>query len=548
MNKIYDHFNFGRPEIARMPGAFGALACILLSAVGLLPLAAAPPAPPAAGQAPAKPAPRVLAVLSSDSSIYEEGLAGIRSTTGAALDIVYLNILEAEESDARPFLERADTQDYALVVAIGAEAGQQVYAHVKKTPVAFSMLSVPRALPAPVDNLCGVSMRIPMEEYFRVLKEISPKARRVHSFFSTHRGEYLTGEGEYVDLQYGLVFSHEKVADPGTFRERLAAIKGRVDAFYIAADPLYDRRRFEQLSQFARENSIVLFSGFRSLVFAGATFGIAPDYNRIGSLTGRMIERMVTGRSDCAREGIILADRSAYFFYLNPKFARESRVSLPDSIRERARNVRLLRAGIEFFNEGKFKSARAIFDHLLERDPSSSAVRYYKERVTAHLNGRAIGALLSDAGRNIAEGKLESARASYERVLAIQPGHLPAKEGLARVSSLQQARAEDAYRGGRVFVALGLLEAAVRSEHGSERASSRLREIRALESHRAPVLIGNGRAMYTERNYVGAMQVFSDVLLLSPGNKTALEYLRLSRKKKAAMDRLREKIRGAQER
>ena len=485
---------------------------------------------------------RVLVVLSSDSSIYEEGLAGLRSASRATLTIAYLNVLEAEETEARPFLERADSAGYRLVVAIGAEAAQQVYTYVKRTPVVFSMLSVPRALPVPLQSLCGVSMRIPMEEYFRVLKEIAPQAKRVHSFYSTPAGDYLTGEGEYADLRHGLVYSHERI-EPGRFGERLNALKGNADAFYVAADPLYDRRRFEELSAFARKNGLILFSGFRSLVFAGATFGIAPDYYRIGSLTGQMVARIIAKESNCAKEGIVLPDRSAYFFYLNWKFSRESGVRIPAAIRERARNIRLLRAGIEFFNEGKLKSARAIFDHLLEKDPGNAAALYYRARVAARLNGSAIDELLAEARRHMEAGLLSEAGRAFARVLDIQPRHAAAVQGLIRVSRLQQEQAEAAYRSGRLYVALTLLEAAVRSHNENEEAVSRLREIRVRESYRVSDLIATGRAMYTQRNYPGAIRVLSDALLLSPGNKTATEYLRLSHRKGAAMERLRQKIR-----
>src|SRR5690606_16981027 len=115
---------------------------------------------------------------------------------------LYLNELEARRGGARDYLQRADAGGrFKLIVAVGSAAGALVYANVKRTPVVFSMVSVPRALDASGSRLCGVSMHIPAEEYFVALRGIAPDARRIHAFYSSDRGDYLTAEGEYSDLR-----------------------------------------------------------------------------------------------------------------------------------------------------------------------------------------------------------------------------------------------------------------------------------------------------------------------------------------------------------
>lgn len=489
---------------------------------------------------------RVLAVLSSDNSIYAEGLAGIRSGTAATVDVIYLNVLEAEVGSPTEYLSRLDRDGrYPLIIAVGSEAGRRVYASVRKTPVVFSMLSVPRALPVAPEKLCGVSMRIPMDAYFQALRELAPHARRVHAFYSTARGEFLTGEGEYADARHGLLYSREKISNVALFGERLRRLKGKIDAFYVVADPLFDRERFTELSRFAVENKVILFSGFRSLVSAGATFGIAPDYSKIGSLTGRMVERILHSGKKCSTEGIIMPDRSAYFFYLNAPYAQRSGVRVPPAIAERAQKVRLLRAGIEFFHEGRFKSARIVFENILERDPGNPAAQDYRDRIVAKQSGAAIAALLQEAARKIAARDYTEAREAFERVLSLNPRSPAARAGLVRVSALQQKRGEELYASGQVFAALRTLGGAVRTNAENRDAQERIVDIRAREAHRLAALIHNGREMYSVRNYAGAIETFSNALLLAPGHKVAGEYVRLSRQKYAAMERLRRKIRQA---
>ena len=64
-------------------------------------------------------------------------------------------------------------------------------------------------------------------------------------------------------------------------------------------DPLYSNLEFETLSEFAKKNNIVLMTSFPALVKVGATFGISPDYSKIGVLTGQMANKLYAGTSTC---------------------------------------------------------------------------------------------------------------------------------------------------------------------------------------------------------------------------------------------------------
>lgn len=77
-------------------------------------------------------------------------------------------------------------------------------------------------------------------------------------------------------------------------------------------DPLYSNVEFEQLSEFAKKNNIILMTSFPALVKVGATFGISPDYSKIGVLTGQIANRINMKTSTCGEERVILPDQSSF--------------------------------------------------------------------------------------------------------------------------------------------------------------------------------------------------------------------------------------------
>jgi ABC-type uncharacterized transport system substrate-binding protein len=108
-------------------------------------------------------------------------------------------------------------------------------------------------------------MDISVGEFFQTLKDINPDAKSVYSFYSSPEGEHSASEGEYNDLKYKLYYHKIKVNTQNDFDSYLEEIKGKADAFYMVNDPLYGKDQFEKLSEFAKNNKIILMTSFTTL-------------------------------------------------------------------------------------------------------------------------------------------------------------------------------------------------------------------------------------------------------------------------------------------
>jgi ABC-type uncharacterized transport system substrate-binding protein len=488
---------------------------------------------------------QVIEVLvTSDNSIYEQGLYGIQSVLKSEIKITYLDILTDEQPDLALYFRELESTGVPLFIAIGPAAAKVAKENLKRTPLIFSMVNSPKSLALETGDICGVSMDISVGEFFQTLKDINPDAKSVYSFYSSPEGEHSASEGEYNDLKYKLYYHKMKVNTQNDINSYLDEIKGKADAFYMVNDPLYGKDQFEKLSEFAKNNKIILMTSFTTLVKIGATFGISPDYSKLGVLTGQMAERILSGESSCQKERVLLPDQSS--FYLNEDYANSSGIIIPEAIIARAKLTNLFTIGISKLNEGKLKSAKIIFDSILKKDPKNLAASTYRELILEKLTGTETKKLLISAEKNFKEGLFTQSRADYQRILNLNPNLLVAKQGyeqsLIGQSEQERYSGSNFAKNGKYFEAIKMYLASLRTWPSNSKATADLASTRNHEIAKVPNFVDEGIKSYNNRDYELSIKNFENVLLVDPGNKEASEYLRLSYKKQEAIKVLKGKI------
>ncbi|EPG76491.1 oligopeptide ABC transporter, oligopeptide-binding protein [Leptospira fainei serovar Hurstbridge str. BUT 6] len=481
-------------------------------------------------------------LLSSDNSIYEQALYGIQSTLDHPAKVSYVDLIQSENKDISSYFRELEATNTKLLIAIGPIALKLAGENITKIPVIFTMVSNPKSFGFNSGNICGVGMDISIAEFFKTIKELSPNAEKVITFYSQPEGEFFATEGDYVDLKYKLLFSKRKVSEEN-FRSNLEKIKGEYDAFIIIKDPLYNRSVFEELSSFAQKNKIILGAPFPALVRAGTTFGISPEYNKLGIETGDLANRILSEKSSCKTEKFILPDKPAFF--LNETYAAESGLNVPIEIKERAKLTQLFAVGINLLNEGKLKSARVIFETILKKDPNNQSVSSYLQLVIEKMTGGKTKELLQSADEYYKKGNYSQSRAEYQKVLFINPNLQVARDGLATAtfaqSEAERISAEHLARNGKVFDAIKMYLSSLRTYPQNSKSSGELNHIRVSEFSKISEYLKEGINLYSQREYENSIRIFEHILLIDPLDKRAQEYLRLSNKKKEAIQILQAK-------
>jgi len=426
-----------------------------------------------------------------------------------------------------------------LVITFGLKATSLAEENLKKTPILFTFVISPKTLKLGNGRLCGIGMHISIQEFFKTLKEIRPNASRVMAFYSSAQGKNLATEGEYLDLHHEVLYTKKNV-DPDDFSDELLNLKGKIDAFHLVADPLYTKKNFKLLSDFCKKHSIVLMTGFRSLVNIGATFGFGRDSSKMGILTGKLANRLLSGKSSCGQE-IITIPKQALFF-LNEQYARESNIQLPQSVIQRAKQNRLMAEGIDLFNQLKFKQARYLFEALLEKDHKNTDAQYYVQLIIQKQSGKKIAKLISQAQNNFIKKEFGLAIKKYHEVLVLNANSHEAKKGYSKsriaLSEVERVAGTKLSQAGKSFQAIRKYLASLKTWPDNAKGRKALTILRNGQRKKIPKYLQDGISLYSMRDYQRAINTFQNIILVTPGHKKATEYLRLARKKKKAIDAL----------
>ena len=493
----------------------------------------------AAGLAAGSPEPQKIAILvSSDTGIYADALTGLQSVIESTqTEVTYLDTLDEEDSARKAYFD--SVRDSRLIVSIGSAATRTALRHAGDHKLVFSMVNAARTLGVKSRaDVCGVSMDVSLGEFFKSLRDIAPQAKRIYAFYSTDEGEYLAQEGDHLDLRYGLDFHRVRLSDRGALSSALGDIKGKADAIYLVPDALYDSESFQILSEFCKANGIVLMTSFSSLMQAGATFSVRPDYTRIGSMTGEMVRRVLSGQS-CTEHGALVVFPEQTFFSVNESYARDSGLTIAPEILRRGQRTRLFLAAVNLMNEGKPRSALSAFRSILRDDPANAAARSYQDRLVERISGDKTRGIIESARRFVRENNFERALQSYRQVLDINPGHLEAQDGvrsvLLRLSNDSMARGKaqtDPFSAARLYTQ------ALKYKPDNVQAQEALNRIRAQERAGLRALLQQAIESYDQRKYDEAIVRFDNILLIDPANKEAQQYLNQSIRKRDALKKL----------
>jgi putative ABC transport system substrate-binding protein len=478
-------------------------------------------------------------LLTSDNSIYEQALFGIQTNLNVDLHVTYLDIVESDYDSLGSYFQELENKGVPMIITIGKGATRAAQEYTIKTTIVFSMISYPKGLDLESSRLCGVSMDVPVDSFLVTLKDIFPDAKSVYSLYSSPEGEFSSDEGEHSDLKNKLIFRKVKTSN-NTFSEDLNSLAKHPDALFIPSDSVYTAENFELISKFSKENSIILMSSFPALVKSGATFGITADYTKIGIETGELANLILEGKSTCEKERVRFPKH--FNFLLNESFAKESNIKIPTIISERAKRSKLFSIGLQLLNEEKWSSSKVVFDTILKEDPSNQSALAYQQLALERLSGNQVKDILKRAAVNFDTGNYQGARQEYQRALNLNPNLTLAREGILK-SQIHQSEKErnkaNVLKGqGLVYESIRVYLDALHTYPQNTSAKIELETLRKKETYLIPALSQEGIQNYQNRDYDKSIECFEKILLIEPLNKSAIEYQRLSIKKREAIRNL----------
>ncbi len=485
-------------------------------------------------------------LLSSNNSIYLSTLQSIQSTSKKKLNLNFTTSMN--ESELKDFFSSLEKKRVPLIITLGQQASLLAKENLTTVPILYSLINSPRAVGFNYkSNTCGIHIDVPIQDFFRALKDIKPEAKNIAAFYSNSTGELLVNEADYSDSLHGIIFQKIKIDTKNDFSEKLYPLKNKIDAFYIVPDAIYTQENFETLSKFAKENKIILMTQIPFIVNVGTTFSITPYYARVGTFIGELVNEVLSGKSEC-KNGYANAVKE-FSLSLNKSYSEESGITLPANILKRAENSRLLIEGIHFYERGNLDVSNLVMQKILKEDPTNFTAFYYKNFINQRINGDKILEFFSRAKeyRNTKNYKKE--RDQYTQILNLQADNQNAKlgfkESLVLESESEREEGERLEANSQIFAAIQKYLNSVKTLDSSTKSKTNLTRLRQKELRNIPVYIQKGKGFYEARKYGESEEMFQNILLVEPENKNAKEYLRLSKEKKLAMLKYENCIREA---
>lgn len=491
----------------------------------------------------ASPNPSVEVLVSSENRIYEQTLNGLESVLESNLKITYLESLDSVPGQLDAYLKQLDASETPAIVTLGVPATLAAKNIIKKKPIIFTMVNAPKLYGLELGGFCGVSVDISLGEFFRTLKEIKPTTRLVLTFFSNGEGEFISGEGDYLDTKHKLLYYRKKINSRENFTEEIQAYKGKIDAFMILNDPIYGKKEFEELSDFSKKNGIILMTSFPALVKSGATFGLSPDFFKVGYETALMVSRITSKASTCADEGIV--NNENLKLHINEEYAKNSGISIPSELLDKFLINNLYEIATQLYRENKLNSAKVIFEKILTKDPTHTSALSHLQLILEQQTGNKTGEILKLAEKYLNEKKFAQAKIEYQKILKLNPNFTKAKDGIQFCiqgqSESERAQANAYAKNGDFARAIQFLLISLKTNPGNQLAKIDLNSIRSKGTEQIPDVLKIAIKHYNEREYDRALENIAFILLIQPEHKEAIEYQRLSIKKRDAIKYLQEK-------
>ena len=259
--------------------------------------------------------------------------------SGKNLEFVY------ESAQGDPAAATAIARKFAkdkpnVIVPISTPSAQAVVAATIGTPVIFTAVTDPlgaklvRDMNRPGANVTGISDLAPIKKQFDLIKQITPRARKIGVLFNpresnSHTLIYLLKMNATNNL---MTIIEAPVAKPADVPAAAANLIGKVDVIFVPTDNTVIAM-LDAVVKVGIENQIPVYTGDIDSVKHGAMAAVGFDYYNVGFQTGNLVVRILKGEKPATIPVKVVEET---FVYVNPAIAKKMGVTIPESVVTRA--------------------------------------------------------------------------------------------------------------------------------------------------------------------------------------------------------------------
>ncbi len=192
--------------------------------------------------------------------------------------------------------------DYDLIVPIVTPAAQAVVNQGLDTPAVFISVTSPvgagimTTMEEPDKNATGTSNVVPVDEIFKLAKELTPDMENIGILYCTgETNAVLTVEKakEYLDGE-GISYEEATVANSSEVQQAAASLAKDVDAIYVPIDSTV-QSAMPQVVEAATKNGIPVYGSDPVMVASGALACVSVSNTQLGQRSAQMADEILKG-------------------------------------------------------------------------------------------------------------------------------------------------------------------------------------------------------------------------------------------------------------
>ncbi len=244
---------------------------------------------------------------------------------------------------AEEFKAAVESIEVDIVLALGTTAARLVKEADAKIPSVFSMVSEPAQ--SGLLNIgknegtpmTGVCLDVPVEQQFRALLEVVPKARKVGVIYNPDETSFIVDEAKKAANRIGLGLVTYPVHSEAEVPEGLNHLRPRIDALWLVGDrTVLTTQSLQYVFLFAFQTNLPLMGLSDHFVRMGALLAVGPDYEDVGRQSGEIAAKILRGSNP---EEVPVASPRKVQLSLNLRTAEIIGLTIPDTVVRKAVSV-----------------------------------------------------------------------------------------------------------------------------------------------------------------------------------------------------------------
>ncbi len=287
----------------------------------------------------------------SSHSMMEECAQGVMDELNASGVLKKYNIVVERKNAQNEFtLGQSIAQDivrrkYDFIVSLSTPALQIMAQVNQKIPHVFGSVTDPYRMgvaKSPAEHLpqlTGVATFQPVEESFKVMRELLPHAKRVGIVWNPSEAcsEACTIKARTVAQQYGFELIEANVTSTTEVMDALHSMLDRkIDIFFTSGDNTV-LMAMESIAEVLRKYKIPYFGNSPSDIERGALIAVGADYYEVGRAVAKLTEKVISG---IPPNNIPIQDCVPIQIGLNLSLAKEIGLQLPETFLKRVALIR----------------------------------------------------------------------------------------------------------------------------------------------------------------------------------------------------------------